>query len=178
MVEFCWIKPTISWETSAPDQEGIDPVQLDRLGSELLKRHTDSLLVIRHNKIVYEKYAENYSANKRHFLASAAKPLSAEWSWLDYSMKEKIKFNDHAVQFITQWKDDPLKSKITIQHLASHSSGMIDIPFDIKQTLPWKKEYVKNTAVRFDMALKSSACGDRTGHFLPLQRSRLLCSGI
>jgi len=145
--------PTIDWDTSLPAQQGFDPGQLERFGAELAKDRTDELLIIRHNFIVYERYSENYSPNKRHYLASAAKPIVGGMILAALLDEGKIRLDDHAAKFIHQWKNDPLKSKITAQQLASHSSGMIDIPFDISQNVAWKKEYVKNHGIRFDMAL-------------------------
>jgi len=56
--------PTKGWPSSTPAAEGLDPVVLDRLDTELSSGkhgYVDGLLVIRHGRVVYEKaYRQDY----------------------------------------------------------------------------------------------------------------------
>ena len=114
------------WETVAPEDGRMDRRRLDGLRDSLAARGTQSLLVVRHDRILYEWYAPDHGPSHRHYTASLAKALvggmslllALEGGWMDV--------DDLACTYIPAWRDDPLKSRITIRHLATHSSGIED----------------------------------------------------
>jgi CubicO group peptidase (beta-lactamase class C family) len=114
------------WETARPEQAGMERDRLDALCVSLANRGTRSLLVVRHNRIVCEWYAPGRDAAKRHYTASLAKALVGGTSLLLALNDGCIGIDDLACAYIPAWRDDPLKSKITIRHLATHSSGIED----------------------------------------------------
>jgi CubicO group peptidase (beta-lactamase class C family) len=68
----------------------------------------------------------------------------------------RIKEDDLASKYIPAWRNDALKSKITIRHLATHSSGIEDAEEDGKDhmTLPgWKGAFWKRTPDPFTIAI-------------------------
>ncbi|MGH7577856.1 MAG: serine hydrolase domain-containing protein [Longimicrobiales bacterium] len=55
-----------------------------------------------------------------------------------------------------QWADEPLKADIRIRHLASHSSGIEEVPFlmgERGELHGWQKEYFDNDTARYTLAL-------------------------
>ena len=65
------------WTTAAPESQGINPTGLEAAWDALKDRHTTALLVIRHDRIVFERYAPGYSRTKPHYTASMAKASCA-----------------------------------------------------------------------------------------------------
>ncbi len=86
---------------------------------------TTSMLVIQSGRTVYE-----WGANKPHYTASLAKALVGGMSLLVALNDGRMKPDDPAWKYIPAWRDDPLKRKITIRHLATHSSGIQDAETD------------------------------------------------
>src|SRR5690349_608953 len=68
-------KASWDWSTASPESQGMDPASLESAWSVLKDHHTTALLVIRHDRIVYERYASGYSRTKPHGTASLAKAL-------------------------------------------------------------------------------------------------------
>jgi CubicO group peptidase (beta-lactamase class C family) len=96
----------------------------------LAARGTRALLVVRRGKIAYEWYAPGVDANRRHGTASLAKSLVAGMSLLVAIQDGRLKPDDPAWRYIPAWKNHPRKSRITIRHLATHSSGIEDAEQD------------------------------------------------
>ncbi|HDY87441.1 MAG TPA: hypothetical protein ENH82_04905, partial [bacterium] len=69
-------------------------------------------------------YAPGHGQKKRHGTASLAKALVGGMSLMLALNDGNIAVDDLACKYIPQWKDHPQKSKITIRHLATHSSGI------------------------------------------------------
>ena len=79
----------------------------------------------------------------------------------------RISPDDLASQYIPGWSADPLKSKITIRHLATHTSGIADaeqdgIPHD--QLPGWKGDFWKRTPDPFSIAVRQAPVLVRAGH--------------
>jgi CubicO group peptidase (beta-lactamase class C family) len=114
------------WGTATPASQGFVPEKLEALKNELAARATDSFVVIRNDKIVYEWYAEGWNRTKPHGTASMAKALVGGETLAVAITDKKIGLDDLAYKYIPQWKNDPRKNKITIRQLGSHSSGIDD----------------------------------------------------
>jgi CubicO group peptidase (beta-lactamase class C family) len=104
----------------------MDQVRLDALRDLLAARGSKSLLVVRHDRIAYEWYAPGHGPTRRHYTASLAKALVGGTSLLLALNDGRIKIDDPAHKYIPAWEDHPQKSRITIRHLATHSSGIED----------------------------------------------------
>ncbi|MHC4519892.1 MAG: serine hydrolase domain-containing protein, partial [Planctomycetota bacterium] len=76
--------------------------------------------------IAYEWYAPSHGPAKKHYTASMAKALVGGMSLLLALNDGHIAADDPAWHCVPQWADDPAKAKITIRHLATHSSGIED----------------------------------------------------
>jgi CubicO group peptidase (beta-lactamase class C family) len=129
--EITW--PTKGWETSTPEDQGMDSIALAKLVDAVGARRQDSLLIIRHGKIVAEAYYAPYEAGVRHDLRSVTKSvigslmgIAVQDGFLN-SVDDRIVdlFSDRQIENI-----DPRKEEMTIQSLLDMTSG-----------LRWKEEH-------------------------------------
>lgn len=114
------------WEKATPESQGMSAEKLEKARLLLEKRRTEALLVIRNDKIILEWYAKGMDKSKKHYTASLAKSIVGGMALLVALNDGNIGIDDFAYKYIPQWKDEPLKSKITIRMLATHSSGIED----------------------------------------------------
>jgi CubicO group peptidase (beta-lactamase class C family) len=114
------------WPTATPASQGMSGPKLDALRDELAGRKTRAFLVIRNNTIVYEWYAKGVAADGKQGTASLAKAVVGGLSLGVAVTDGRIKLDDPAPKYIPEWRDDPKKSRITIRHLGSHTSGLSD----------------------------------------------------
>jgi CubicO group peptidase (beta-lactamase class C family) len=118
--------PTKGWSVAAPAAEGLDPGALADVVEWARAERADSLLVVRHGKIVVDAYYAPFRPGIRHNLYSATKSFvgaltaiairdhlldSADHRVLDF-------FQDKAVANV-----DDRKKAITVQHLLDMTSG-------------------------------------------------------
>jgi len=146
----------IPWPSISPAEAGIDAAKLEKWRSNLEAAHTTGLLVIRRGRIVMEWYTPEWDAEKPHGTASLAKALVGGMSLAVAMADGRISPDDLASKYIPAWASDPLKSKITIRELATHTSGISDaeqgdIPHD--QLPGWKGDFWKRTPDPFSIAL-------------------------
>jgi CubicO group peptidase (beta-lactamase class C family) len=118
------------WETTSPQREGMSSKKLDAAKDTLATKGTKIFLVIRNDKIVYEWYASGWGPTRRHYTASLAKALVGGVSLMLALNDGRLGADDPAYNYIPEWKADPQRSKITIRHLATHSSGVEDAEQD------------------------------------------------
>ena len=114
------------WSTATPEAEGFNMQKLEAFKSTLSGNNTRALLIARHGRIVFEWYAPGNDENKKQGTASLAKALVGGDSLMIALDEGHMQVDDLAYKYIPDWKDDPLKSKITIRQLATHSSGLED----------------------------------------------------
>src|SRR5271165_2546072 len=69
------IWPTKEWQTSTPEEQGMDSQELAKLVDFGTTHSLDSLLVVRHGKIVAEAYYAPYPAGIPHAMYSATKAV-------------------------------------------------------------------------------------------------------
>ena len=114
------------WTTASPESEGMNSAALESAWSVLKDRHTTAFLVIRHDRIVIERYAPSYSRTKPHYTASLAKALVGGVALMVAMGDGRINPDDPASRFVPQWRDDPMRRAIMVRHLATHTSGIED----------------------------------------------------
>jgi len=141
------------WETAAPESQGMASAKLDAIWPDLQKHGTKTFLVIRNDKVVFERYATNYSRTTKHYTASMAKAVVGGVTLSLALDDHRIKPDDFASQYIPQWADVPGKKDIQIRHLATHTSGIEDaeaggLPHD--KLTGWKGEFWKRLKVPRD----------------------------
>jgi hypothetical protein len=65
--------PTKEWQTSTPEEQGMDSAALARLLDFGTTRSLDSLLIARHGRIVLDAYYAPYAADIPHVINSPPK---------------------------------------------------------------------------------------------------------
>lgn len=150
---------SMEWSITPPADAGFDPPKLEAWRSGLAAHGTTGLIVIRRGKIALEWYAAGWNADRPHGTASMAKALVGGMSLALAIADGRISPDDLASKYIPFWRDDPLKSKITIRHLATHTSGISDaegdnIPHD--QLPGWKGDFWKRTPDPFSIAVRKA----------------------
>jgi CubicO group peptidase (beta-lactamase class C family) len=138
-----------TWQTTTPESQGMSSARLAALKDGLARRKTRAFLVIRHDKIVYEWYADGQSPTKTQGTASLAKAIVGGLSLAVAMTDGKIALDDLASGYVPEWRNDPRKAKITIRHLGSHTSGLEDAEADRlphEQLTGWKGDFWKRLA--------------------------------
>jgi hypothetical protein len=67
------------WTTSSAESQGMNTTALEWAWTVLKDRQTSALLVIRHDRIVFERYAPGQGRTKPHYTASMAKASSLRY---------------------------------------------------------------------------------------------------
>ncbi|VAW23208.1 Beta-lactamase class C-like and penicillin binding proteins (PBPs) superfamily [hydrothermal vent metagenome] len=113
------------WIHDTPESQGMLSSKLDTLVHTLSEKGTKKLLIIRNDKVVCEWFAPGFEDSVRlHYTASLAKAIVGGMS-LATAMSDGYIFPDEpACNYIHSWKESGVKSKITIRHLATHTSGI------------------------------------------------------
>ena len=118
------------WQKVSPETEGMSLQKLEAARDVLSEKGTKTFLVIRNDKIVYEWYSSGFGPDREHYTASLAKALVGGVSLMLALNDGRLSADDPAWKYIPEWKGHPQKSKITIRHLATHSSGIEDAEQD------------------------------------------------
>ncbi len=137
--------PTDEWRTAKPEQQGMDPARLRQM-MDLIDEQGfayDSVLVVRHGRIVFEEYRNDYDQYAVHHLQSATKSFSSmligiaiHEGFLDGVEQRMVDlFSDHTIANL-----DARKQRLTLEHLLTMSDGMdwheLDYPYtDARNTL-------------------------------------------
>jgi CubicO group peptidase (beta-lactamase class C family) len=120
------VAAAFDWREATPESQGMSSARLDALWQDLRSRRTKALLVVRNDRIVFEKYAEGWDASRRHGTASMAKALVGGVALALAIGDGRMTLEDKAAAYIPAWRNDPRKSRITIRQLGSHTSGLDD----------------------------------------------------
>jgi CubicO group peptidase (beta-lactamase class C family) len=141
------------WQSASPESHAVSQEKLDGLKDGLAARGTKALFIVKNDRVIYEWYSAEHSAAKTHYTASMAKAIVGGLSTAVAISDGKLSISDYAAKYVTQWRDDPRKSKITIAHLGSHTSGIEDaeqddIPHD--KLAGWKGDFWKRLPVPND----------------------------
>ncbi len=118
------------WKSASPENQGFSNEKLEKLTKSLAAKNTKALLVVRDDRIVCEWYAKGHGPDRKHYTASLAKALVGGMSLLVALDDGLIAPDDPVCRYVPQWKDHPVKSTITLRHLATHSSGVEDAEQD------------------------------------------------
>jgi len=143
------VSPEWDWTAASPESQGMIRSQLESIWTDLEGRRTTAFLVIRNDKIVFERYATGHSGTTKHYTASMAKALVGGISLAVALSDGRIALDDQAGKYVAQWADDPVKSKITIRQLGSHTSGLADAEENglaHEKLTGWKGDFWKRLA--------------------------------
>jgi CubicO group peptidase (beta-lactamase class C family) len=106
-----------------PSAVGLDPAALDRLILEASLADTDALLVVKDGRTVCHRtfgrprdVCTLQSITKP--IAALALPLLVEDGKLEHDWDASL------TQWYPEWTDDPRRSRVTLRHLLTHTSGL------------------------------------------------------
>lgn len=131
------------WKTGSPEESGFSLEKIIALRDTLASHRTTSLLIIRDDNIILEWYAPGWDKNRTHYSASLAKAVVGGFSLLLAMNDERIDPDEPVCRYIPEWKNDPIKSKITVLSLATHSSGIEDAELNEKDVAAAKEDGIK-----------------------------------
>ncbi len=115
------------WEYDTPENQGMSASKLETLTKELAEKGTKKLLIIRNDKIICEWFAPGFEDSVRaHYTASLAKAVVGGLSLATAMSDGLISPDEPVCNYIPSWRKSDAKSKITIRHLATHTSGIED----------------------------------------------------
>jgi CubicO group peptidase (beta-lactamase class C family) len=123
--EAAW--PTKAWPVSTPEEQGMQSGALARLVETVGKYPQDSLLIVRHGKIVLDAYYTPYQPNIAHDLRSVTKSVVSTLTAIELR-NGQLDSVDHPV--IDLFPDKPIqnidenKKAMTVQHLLDMTSGI------------------------------------------------------
>lgn len=117
------------WVTSSPEEQGMATGKLEAMMAYIDEHDmaVDSIVVVRHGRIVFEEYGPGYAPGKRHQLYSVTKNVTSmligiaiDQGWiegLDVPITELLP--DY-----TPANPDPRREQITLEHLLTMSDGI------------------------------------------------------
>jgi CubicO group peptidase (beta-lactamase class C family) len=114
------------WQTATPESRGFSSAKIEAFEHSLGEHHTQAFILIDDDHIIGEWYSPDFSAKKLHYTASMAKAVVGGVAAAVAISDGRMTLDDPAAKFIPQWRDDPVKSRITLRQLGSHTSGLDD----------------------------------------------------
>ena len=113
--------------TAASSFAEIQPADCARAAAYSEKNRGFSMLVMQNGKTVFEHYANGCGADRRCKIFSGTKSF---WgiAALCAARDGLLKLDDRVADTITEWKNDPQKSQITIRQLLNQTDGIEPSP--------------------------------------------------
>jgi CubicO group peptidase (beta-lactamase class C family) len=119
--------PTKSWQVSTPEEQGMDSASLAALVEVVGTYGQDSLLIVRHGKIVADAYYAPYLAGVSHDLRSVTKSIVSTLTAIELQ-RGLLDSVDHPVVDLFPEKKiyhvDENKKAMTVQTLLDMTSGI------------------------------------------------------
>jgi CubicO group peptidase (beta-lactamase class C family) len=118
---------TFTWQVAEPEALGDLGARLGAVQRRLESRgRTKALLVVHRDRIVCEWYAPDCGPTVPHYTASLAKALVGGMTLVLALNDGRLAVDDPAWTYIPRWRGHAEKSRITLRHLATHTSGIED----------------------------------------------------
>jgi CubicO group peptidase (beta-lactamase class C family) len=121
------IWPTAQWQTSTPEEQGMDSATLANLLDFGTTLSLDSLLLVRHGRIVLDAYYAPYAADIPHRINSSTKAVVGTLAAIAHKDGLLDSFDHPVLDFFGDRifaNADDGKNAITIQHLLDMTSGI------------------------------------------------------
>jgi CubicO group peptidase (beta-lactamase class C family) len=119
--------PTKEWQTSTPEEQGMESAALAKLVDFGTSRSFDSLLIARHGRLVLDAYYAPRSPDLPHPLNSATKSAIGTLLAITYQDGLLDSFDHRALDFFPERNPaamDDRKRAITVQNLLDMTSGI------------------------------------------------------
>ncbi|MEI7702209.1 MAG: serine hydrolase [Planctomycetia bacterium] len=113
----------LDWEASAADPKRL-PEAAMKAAADYSEAHKGQALVIMFSgDVIFERYHDGGAADRAQLIASGSKSFTGVAAVA--AVQDKLfKLDDPVCESITEWKDDPKKSKITYRQLLTLTSGL------------------------------------------------------
>ncbi|HLI08144.1 MAG TPA: serine hydrolase [Ktedonobacteraceae bacterium] len=121
--------PTMGWRESSPEEQGMDPKVLSGLDTYIAETrpYLNTLLIVRHGHIVFERYYKDYNLSSYQVLNSATKSIVSALIGIalqeGYLKSLDQRWEELLPEYFTA-KSDRRKKEITIRHLLKMTSGL------------------------------------------------------
>jgi len=120
--------PTREWKSSTPAAEGIDPQGLAKAEQVFAEKRPEvrSLLLVRHGRLVYEKYFRGASAEQAFNVKSVTKSVTSALTGI--ALREQLlrgldqKVSELLPEYFNA-QTDARKREITLRHLLTMTAG-------------------------------------------------------
>jgi len=121
--------PTKDWETSPPEQQGIDPELLAKMQAAIRDRQIrlHSLLIIRNGVIVSETYYGTYRKDSKGEIYSVTKSFTSTLVGIALDQGKLKGVNQHVIDLLTgrSYENmDARKQSMTVENLLTMTSGL------------------------------------------------------
>ncbi|MBX7182685.1 MAG: serine hydrolase [Bacteroidia bacterium] len=116
------------WDTLSPESLGWCTNFLDSLDNLLLERNSKAFILLKHGKIVHEKYFGTFTKDSLWYWASAGKSLTSMLVGIA-QQEGYLSINDLSSEYLGQgWTSAPLAKEnlITVRHQLSMTTGLDD----------------------------------------------------
>lgn len=119
--------PTRGWLTSTPEEQGMDSAALAKLVTYGASHDFDSLIVVRHGRIVTEAYYAPYTGHLQHQIFSSTKAVIGALLGIAYKDGLLDRLDHPVLDFFSDRRVanvDDRKKAITVQNLLDMTSGI------------------------------------------------------
>jgi CubicO group peptidase (beta-lactamase class C family) len=119
--------PTQQWQISTPEEQGMDSMALANLLDFGKSRSLDSLLLVRHGRIVLDAYYAPYTSDIPHRINSATKAVVGTLAAIAHKDGLLDRFDHPVLEFFGDRSIadvDDRKKAITVQNLLDMTSGI------------------------------------------------------
>jgi CubicO group peptidase (beta-lactamase class C family) len=117
------------WVIGAPERQGLDPTFLCKMGKGIAEGHlpnVDSIVVVRHGVLVFERYFGPYDATTSHAGNSMTKSLISLLVGIAVDRGLIGDLDAPVLSFFPEYADlrTPEKDRITLRHLLTMTAGL------------------------------------------------------
>ena len=121
--------PGSDWVTSSPEEQGMDAGKLEALMAYIDEHDmaVDSIIVVRHGRIVFEEYGPGYSSSQRHKLYSVTKSVTSMLVGIAIDQGFIEGLDVPALELLPEYDSaspDPRREQMTLEHLLTMSDGI------------------------------------------------------
>ena len=117
------VYPGADWETSSPEAEGMDAEPFDRIDAYCVEHGCRAVVVVRHGRIVWERYWGGWNEASTDNSWSMAKSVVSALVGIAIDEGKIRGLDQSASGFIPEWRGDD-RERITIGHLLTMTSGL------------------------------------------------------
>jgi CubicO group peptidase (beta-lactamase class C family) len=138
-----------AWQTSSPEEQGVDSAQLARMCAQLQREHValDGFVLVRHDRILAEAYVYPYAATSRHAMYSVSKSFTSSLVGIAIDRGFFSGVEERVADIFANVTTQPLAERMgrmTLRHLLTMASGHAnDTTARITATLNWERAFME-----------------------------------